>query len=147
MSRLARITIAIIVGLQVIFWITVVLWMYANPQVAQDSQQTAQATGTGSSIVVQMNDRLRFVPTEITIKAGETVELRNIGLIPHTVTADPRRAPSSRNIELPDGAEAFESGWVTSVQSFRYTFSEPGVYRYVCLPHERSLMLGTVIVG
>jgi len=94
-----------------------------------------------------MNDRLRFVPMEITIKAGDTVEWRNIGLIPHTVTADPRRAPSSRNIELPDGAEAFDSGWVTSGQSFRYTFSEPGVYRYVCLPHERSLMLGTVIVG
>ena len=30
MSRLARITIAIIVGLQVIFWITVVLWMNVN---------------------------------------------------------------------------------------------------------------------
>ena len=147
MSRLARIIIAIIVGLQVIFWITVVVWMYANPQVAQNSQQTAQATGMGSSIVVQMNDQLRFTPTEITIKAGDTVEWRNIGLIPHTVTADPRRAPSSRNIELPDGAEAFDSGWVTSGQSFRYTFSEPGVYRYVCLPHERSLMLGTVIVG
>ncbi len=147
MSRLARITIAIIVGLQAIFWITVVLWMYVNPQVAQDSQQAAQARGTGSTIVVQMNDRLRFVPTEITIKAGDTVEWRNIGLIPHTVTADPRRAPSSRNIELPEGASAFDSGWVTSGQSFRYTFSEPGVYRYVCLPHERSLMLGTVIVG
>jgi plastocyanin len=130
-----------------IVWITVVLWLSMSPQVAQNSQQTAQATGTGSSIVVQMNDRLRFVPTEITIKAGDTVEWRNIGLIPHTVTADPRRAPSSRNIELPDGAEAFDSGWVTSGQSFRYTFSEPGVYRYVCLPHERSLMLGTVIVG
>ena len=147
MSRLARITIAIIVGLQVIFWITVVVWMNANPQVAQDSQQTAQATGTGSSIVVQMNDQLRFVPTEITIKAGDTVEWRNIGLIPHTVTADPRRAPSSRNIELPDSAEAFDSGWVTSGQSFHYTFSEPGVYRYICLPHEQAQMVGTVIVG
>ncbi len=147
MSRLARITIAIIVGLQAIFWITVVLWMYVNPQVAQDSQQAAQARGTGSTIVVQMNDRLRFVPTEITIKAGDTVEWRNIGLIPHTVTADPRRAPSSRNIELPEGASAFDSGWVTSGQSFRYTFSEPGVYRYICLPHEQARMVGTVIVG
>ncbi len=147
MSRLARIIIAIIVGLQVIFWITVVVWMYANPQVAQNSQQTAQATGMGSSIVVQMNDQLRFTPTEITIKAGDTVEWRNIGLIPHTVTADPKRAPSSRNIELPDGAESFDSGWVTTGQSFRYTFSEPGVYRYICLPHEQARMVGTVIVG
>ena len=147
MSRLARITIAIIVGLQVIFWITVVLWMNVNPQVAQDSQQTAQATGMRSSIVVQMNDQLRFTPTEITIKAGDTVEWRNIGLIPHTVTTDPKRAPSSRNIELPDGAEAFDSGWVTAGQSFRYTFGEPGVYRYICLPHEQARMVGTVIVG
>ena len=101
----------------------------------------------GSSIVVRMNDRLRFTPTEITIKAGDTVEWRNIGLIPHTVTADPKRAPSSRNIELPDGAESFDSGWVTTGQSFRYTFSEPGVYRYICLPHEQARMVGAVIVG
>ena len=147
MSRLARITIAIIVGLQAIFWIIVVLWMKLSPQVTQNSQQTAQATGAGNIIVVQLNDQLRFVPTEITIKAGDTVEWRNIGFLPHTVTADPRRAPSSRNIELPDGAEAFDSGWVTAGQSFRYTFSEPGVYRYVCLPHEQARMAGIVIVG
>ncbi len=147
MSRLARKTVVTIIGLLMIVWITVVLWLSMNPQVAQNSQQTAQATGMGSSIVVQMNDQLRFTPTEITIKAGDTVEWRNIGFVPHTVTADPGRAPSSRNIELPEGASAFDSGWVTSGQSFRYTFSEPGVYRYVCLPHERSLMLGTVIVG
>ncbi len=147
MSRLARITIAIIVGLQAIFWIIVVLWMKLSPQVTQNSQQTAQAPGAGNIIVVQLNDQLRFVPTEITIKAGDTVEWRNIGFLPHTVTADPRRAPSSRNIELPDGAEAFDSRWVMGGQSFRYTFSKPGVYRYVCLPHEQARMVGTVIVG
>ena len=147
MSRLARITIATIVGLQAIFWIAVFLWVNVSPQVTQNPQQTAQATGAGNIIVVELNDKLRFVPTEITIKAGDTVEWRNIGSIPHTVTADPRRAPSSRNVELPDGAEAFDSGWVMGGQWFRYTFSEPGVYRYVCLPHERARMLGTVIVG
>ncbi len=147
MSRLARITIATIVGLQAIFWIAVFLWGNVSPQVTQNPQQTAQATGAGNIIVVELNDKLRFVPTEITIKAGDTVEWRNIGSIPHTVTADPRRAPSSRNVARPDGAEAFDSGWVMGGQWFRYTFSEPGVYRYVCLPHERTGMLGTVIVG
>ncbi len=150
MTIRARITIATIVGLvglQAVFWIAVVLWMNVNPQVTQNSQQTAQATGAGTIIVVELNDKLRFVPTQITIKAGDTVEWRNIGSIPHTVTADPRRAPSSTNVELPDGAEAFDSGLVTGGQWFRYTFSEPGVYRYVCLPHERARMLGTVIVG
>ncbi len=147
MGRLARITIATIVGLQAIFWIAVVVWMNVSPPVTQYSQQTAQAPEAGNIIVVEMNNKLRFVPTEITINAGDTVEWRNIGSILHTVTADPRRAPGSRNIALPDGAEAFDSGWVMRGQSFRYTFSEPGVYRYVCLPHERARMLGTVIIG
>ena len=146
-ARLMIATIVGLVGLQAVFWIAVVVWMYVNPQVAQNSQQTAQTTGAGTIIVVELNDKLRFVPTQITIKAGDTVEWRNIGSIRHTVTADPRRAPSSRNVELPDGAEAFDSGLMMGGQSFRYTFSEPGVYRYVCLPHERARMLGTVIVG
>ncbi len=147
MSRLARITIATIVGLQVIFWVTVALWVGILPWPTQNSQQTLEVTGTGNIIVIQLNDQLRFVPTEITIKAGDTVEWRNVGAIPHTVTGDPARAPSSKNIALPDGGQAFDSGWLTAGQSFRYTFSEPGVYRYVCLPHEQARMIGTVIVG
>ncbi len=147
MSRLARITIATIVGLQVVFWISVVLWVKLSPQVTQNSQQTAQATGAENVIIVEMNDKLRFVPTGITINAGDTVEWWNTRSIPHTVTADPRLVPSSKNVELPDGAEPFDSGWVKSGQRFRYTFSEPGVYRYICLPHEQAPMLGTVIVG
>ena len=150
MTRRARIMIATIValvGLQAVFWIAVVLLMYVNPQVTQNSRQTAPATGAGNIKVVELNDKLRFVPTQITIKAGDTVEWRNVGSIPHTVTADPRRAPSSTNVELPDGADAFDSGLGMGGQWFRYTFSEPGVYRYVCLPHERARMLGTVIVG
>jgi len=147
MKRLARITIATIFILQVIFWIALALWLNLRPQVTQNPQQTERTPGVGNIIAVEMNDKLRFVPTEITIKAGDTVEWRNIGSIPHTVTADPKRAPSSRNIELPAGAETFDSGWVMGEQWFRYTFSEPGVYRYICLPHERARMLGTVIVG
>ncbi len=147
MNRLSRITIAVIVGLQAIFWIAAFLLMKLTPQVTQDSQQTARATGAGNFIAVEMNDNLRFAPTEITIKAGDTVEWRNIGSVRHTVTADPGRAPGSKNIELPASAETFDSGWVKGGQSFRYTFSDLGVYRYVCLPHEGARMFGTVIVG
>ncbi len=147
MKRLALLTFAAIVGLQSIFWIVVFLQSTFTPQVTQNPRQTERATGAGNLIAVDMNDRLRFAPTEITIKAGDTVEWRNIGSIPHTVTADPGRAPGSRNIELSAGAETFNSGWVMRDRSFRYTFSKPGVYRYICLPHERARMLGTVIVG
>ncbi len=147
MSRLSRVTISAIVGLQVIFWVAVALWSDIGPWATQDSRQTVEATGTGNVIVIQLNDQLQFVPTEITINAGDTVEWRNVGAIPHTVTADPGRAPSSKNIELPDGGQAFDSGWLTAGQSFRYTFGEAGVYRYVCLPHEQAQMIGAVIIG
>ena len=147
MNKLVRIAIVTIVGLQVLFWIPVFLWLKLNPQAPQDSEPTAGAKVAESIIVVEMNDKLRFVPTEITIKAGDTVEWRNIGSIPHTVTADPRRVPGSRSIVLPAGAEAFDSGWVMGGRRFRYTFSESGVYRFICLPHERAQMLGAVIVG
>ena len=147
LSRITIVTITVIIGLQAIFWLAAFVLMKLTPQVTQDSQQTARATGTGTIIAVKMNDDLRFAPTEITIKAGVTVEWRNTGSVSHTVTADPGRAPGSKNIELPAGAETFDSGWVKGGQVFRYTFSEPGVYRYICLPHEGARMFGTVIVS
>ena len=147
MQRLERIAIATIVGLLAISWIAVFVNVEMSSGVTQDSQETAQTTLVGDITVVGMNDKLRFIPNEITINVGDTLEWRNIGAIPHTVTADPRRMPSSTNIKLPNGAEAFDSGWVVRGKSYRYTFSEPGIYRYICLPHERAGMLGIVIVG
>jgi len=81
MKRLALLTFAAIVGLQSIFWIVVFLQSTFTPQVTQNPRQTERATGAGNLIAVDMNDRLRFAPTEITIKAGDTVEWRNIGSI------------------------------------------------------------------
>ena len=93
MSRLARITIAIIVGLQAIFWITVFLWMKLSPQVTQNSQQTTQATGAGNIIVDKAgmvhfndveydaylaNDRTLADPQVIRVEAGGRVRLRII---------------------------------------------------------------------
>ncbi len=147
MRRLAGITIAVIVGLLAIFWIAVLVKTGMGPPVTQNSQETARTTVAGDITVVRMNDKLQFDPNEITIRVGETVEWRNIGAFPHTITADPRRVPSSTNIKLPNGAEAFDSGWVLRRKSYRYTFSEPGIYRYICLPHDRAGMLGIVIVG
>ncbi len=147
MQKLARIAFATIIVLSAIIWIAFFVKVSMSPNVTQNSQETAQTTVVGNITIVGMNDKLQFVPNEITIKVGDTVEWQNIGAIPHTVTSDPRRMPSSENIKLPNGAEAFDSGWVVRGKSYRYTFSEPGIYRYICLPHERAGMLGIVIVG
>ena len=101
---------------------------------------------TDTAAVVDLNDSLKFTPAEITVKVGDTVEWRNIGRFPHTVTADPMRVGVKSNVELPQDVEPFDSGWLQGTATFRYTFTRPGVYRYVCLPHEGANMLGTVIV-
>ena len=106
-----------------------------------------QKAATGAVVVVEMNNRLRFTPDEIRIKVGDTVEWRNVQSYGHTITADPALVANPANVELPPGAKPFDSGRVAGGQSYRRTFDTPGVYRYVCLPHEGREMLGTVIVG
>ena len=110
------------------------------------SVDPAQAAAAKNVVVVDMNDRLRFVPAEIRIKVGDTVEWRAEGMVRHTVTNDPTLVLIPDNAVLPKAAVPFDSGWVEDAESFRYTFTEPGVYRYVCLPHERAGMKGVVVV-
>jgi len=87
-----------------------------------------------------------FRAKTVTIRAGETVQWRNTSPIGHTVTADPARAANPANVALPAGAQPFHSGEVDAGQVWSHTFTVPGTYRYVCLPHERQGMVGTVIV-
>jgi plastocyanin len=88
-----------------------------------------------------------FTPATIRIRPGQTVQWRNTSIMTHTVTADPRLAANAANVQLPQGAPTFHSGTVRAGQVWSYTFTVPGIYRYVCLPHERQGMVGTVVVG
>ena len=88
-----------------------------------------------------------FEPASIRIRRGQTVQWRNTSLVTHTVTADPRLAANPANVVLPPGAPAFHSGSLQPGQVWSRTFAVPGTYRYVCLPHERQGMIGTVVVG
>lgn len=87
-----------------------------------------------------------FNPVSVRIRTGETVQWRNTSIIDHTVTADPSLAADPRNVVLPDGAAAFHSGNIPAGQVWSHTFTVPGTYRYVCLPHENKGMIGTVMV-
>ena len=89
----------------------------------------AEAAGTVNVSVVDF----AYSPGTITIRAGTTVQWTNTGNQQHTVTSS-------------DGA--FESsGYLvpnTTAKSYSFTFTEPGMYSYFCIPH--TFMLGTVIV-
>ena len=96
--------------------------------------------------VVDMTPTQDFTPGEVTISTGQIVEWRNQSIMDHTVTGDPSLAKDPENVELQEGAQAFHSGDVKPGQVYRHTFTVPGIYRYVCLPHEGQGMMGTVRV-
>jgi plastocyanin len=87
---------------------------------------------------------LRFQPETTYVKVGDTVEWRNQSSFTHSVNADPKRFPE--DVSLPAGAAPFDSGRIPSGAIYSHTFTVPGTYRYVCLPHVDFSMGGTVVV-
>ena len=79
---------------------------------------------------VDINE-MKFLPTEITVPVGTEVEWDNKDESPHTVVAI-------------DAAKTFKSDALDTGDSFKFTFSKPGTYKYFCTLH--PLMVGTVVV-
>lgn len=70
-----------------------------------------------------------FVPDTVRIKAGNTVMWTNMDSAPHTAT------------EL---ANVFDSGSLTTNQTFNFTFNTTGTFTYHCLIH--SMMKKAVVI-
>jgi plastocyanin len=98
-----------------------------------------------------------FNPPTFSVPVGTTVVWKNTSTRGHTVTA--------YEGSLPEGADFFASGgyesetaareaWesdgegiiATTSGTFEHTFEIPGDYPYVCLPHEKGGMVGTIQV-
>lgn len=116
------------------------------PGVRRSAVTGASAPTDGTEVVVEMNDQLRFSHEAVHIRVGETVAWRNVGVLEHTVTADPTRVREGSSVLVPPGAEAFDSGPIQAGETFRHTFPLPGIYVYQCIPHEMVGMTGVVIV-
>ncbi len=95
---------------------------------------------------VTLSNQLRFEPAAVTISAGQAVRWLNTSALIHTVTADPSRAAQAANVRLPADADTFDSGDIGPGGSFTWTFTVPGEYRYICIPHEGAAMTGTIMV-
>jgi len=88
----------------------------------------ARAADTG----VDATNSLTFSPASVTIAVGDTVTWTVVGAAPHTVTED-------------GGAFASPGSFLTTGQTYQFTFSAPGTYHYHCAIHG-SVMAGTVVV-
>jgi len=78
----------------------------------------------------QTLDAYGFDQPTLGVNVGDTVTLTNTGNMPHTVTAA-------------DGS--FDSGPLNPGDTFSFTFSAPGTYKYACSPH--PWMTAAVTVG
>jgi Plastocyanin len=97
-----------------------------------------------------------FAPETITVDAGTTVVWRNTSARGHTVTAYESTLPAEATFFASGGYESTDAareawhnnsgGRIETSETFSYTFEIPGEYGYVCIPHETSSMVGTVIV-
>ena len=94
------------------------------PVLANVAESRAPAAGYAVELAHFM-----FAPTTLAVPVGATVRWNNRDGEPHTI------------VSL-DGL--FRSGALDEGDSFEYTFSKPGSYRYVCSIHPQ--MVGTIVV-
>lgn len=105
------------------------------------------ARAAGKTVVVTMTDTPpAYVPEKLTVKAGTTVVWKNTGKSLHDVTTDAAMAQNKSDVALPPGAKPFDSGFMPPGASWSYTFTVPGRYVYVCIPHEKDHMVGEITV-
>lgn len=70
-----------------------------------------------------------FSPGEITVQVGATVTWTNLDAVEHTVTSD--------------SGNELASPMLGKGESWSHTFTEPGTYRYHCIPHAGRDASGT----
>ncbi len=73
----------------------------------------------------------RFEPALVTVPVGTTVTWVDVSGT-HTTTSYDGLWDSGRRLQVGE--------------SYSYTFNQPGVYRYYCVPHEDVGMIATVVV-
>ena len=99
------------------------------------------------TVEIKMTDTPpKFIPMSVTIQKGDTVEWINNAQSLHSVTTNPAVAQDPKDVSAPKDAKPFDSGFMPPGAKWSYTFTVPGTYKYLCLPHEKDKMTGIVVV-
>ena len=95
--------------------------------------------GTNGQGTVQVTiQNMTFLPKQVTISTGQTVEWVNNDPFAHTVT--------SGNPADNDVGQVFDSGNINAGQTFSFKFNNAGTFKYFCRIHGAQAMSGTVVV-
>ena len=86
------------------------------------------AAQSGPSVTIRMQDN-RFLPAQTTVAAGTTVTWTNLDGEQHNIVSSD---------------DTLDSPMVDPDGSWSFTFTDPGVYSYVCEVHDG--MVGTIEV-
>jgi len=122
------------------------LFSVVSPEGGGEEPGTTTTTEVAADVEIEItvdaflpeNVETAFSPRELSVPAGTTVRWVNGDAMLHTVTS----GESDGTVGTADGR--FDSGFLEPGDSFTFTFTEPGTYRYFCLPH--PFMTGTITV-
>ncbi|HXE58329.1 MAG TPA: plastocyanin/azurin family copper-binding protein, partial [Gemmatimonadales bacterium] len=122
---------------------------------APDTTAAAPAAGGATHDVnmVLEGSAYKFVPAELTIKAGDVVRFHNVSGGPHNVAFWPESIPSGAQQPL-DAGIADKMGPLQSnlvaepnaVITVNFANAPAGEYKYYCLPHLALGMKGKITV-
>src|SRR3989344_4510068 len=102
-----------------------------NQPVAEKQGDTKGVSGGGEAATVMIKN-FKFVPAELKIKKGTTVNWRNEDGAAHTIESSDKNNKILNSDELGDA------------DTYTFTFQETGTFAYFCGIH--SSMKGTIIV-
>jgi plastocyanin len=100
-----------------------------------DAGNSEQPAGGGDGTQVSM-ENIQFSPTDVTVKAGETITFTNNEAVAHDV-----HKTSGPGADFASGP----AGGMEEGDTFELTLDEPGKYEYVCEVHAPR-MAGTITV-
>lgn len=108
------------------------------------------ATADAQAVTVDMiteGDAYYFDPIGVAVPTGASVTWVNDSGS-HTSTAYTQDNPQSETRRIPEGAEGWDSGFLSEGGAeFSHTFETEGTYDYYCTPHKSQGMVGRVVVG
>ena len=114
----------------------------------------APITGTTHEVrMVLENNEYKFVPANITIKAGDGVRWTMVSGAPHNVAFDPAQVPANAKSQLSANmpnqiSELSSPMMINPNETYTMSFANvpAGTYNYFCTPHLAMNMRGVVTV-